>query len=325
MILILLLIFIHLIPISLIAQQPDSLITFSPTLFLNSRSTDNKSFPLKSQAEIDSMLIVADGYTVFNTTTNCVNYHLNGKWFALCGECIPKPQIPKIDSITTKGSKIFIFYQKGKWDSIEAYIGKKRYVSTQNPLTLYIYEQIQNPVHVKMRTINQCGYKDSTIQISVEGIATFSPILTEEIEGKKIRYRKYGDCKWMIDDYIPEKPYISKAPFWISMEKNTNPCPKGWIVPTEKDWKKLLENFEGNHIALFENPTDENTALGLKKQGIYGNNEKNIIVPNVASYWVGEKKGNKQKLINITENGYLIPEEDPKLFMLPLRCIQCEK
>lgn len=325
MILVLLLIFIHLIPTSLLAQQPDSLITFSPTMFFSSRSTDNKSFPLKSQAEIDSMIMVADGYTVFNTTTNCINYHLNQRWYALCGECIPKPQVPKIDSITSKGSKIFIFYQKDKWDSIEAYVGKKRYVSTQSPLIVQVQEQIQNPAYVKLRTTNQCGYKDTTVQISVDGIATFSPILTEEIEGKKIRYRKYGDCKWMVEDYITDKPAIPKAPYWVSMENAKNPCPKGWVVPTEKDWIKLLENFEGNYTALFEEPTDENISLGLNKYGFYITQEKKVLGQGTASYWVGEKKGNKQKLINITENGHLVPEEDTKLFMIPLRCIQCEK
>lgn len=318
---------ILLVWISLEAQeqpQNQDVILFNPSMFVSSNS--ERGIPFRTQEQIDSMQMVAQGYMVFNTTSGCLNYYFGKSWFQLCGECIPKPQIPKIDSIFSKGSRIFIYFQKTKMDSLETFLGKKRYVSVESPLVMYVREQVTSPAQIQMIVHNSCGKKDTTLQIQIEGMQSlFSPILTEEMDGKKIRYRKYGDCKWMVEDYILDKPAIPKSPYWVSMENNKNPCPKGWSIPKEKDWLKLLSNFEGNYSALFEKPTDENLSIGLNKNGIYLVSEKNIVAPGTASYYVGETKGKNQKLINITDNGYLVPDEDPKLFMLPLRCVQCEK
>jgi len=305
-------------------QNDSSVVFFNVGSLLSSRSSE-RGIPFRTQSQIDSIQMVAEGYMVFNTTTGCLNYYFGKKWYEICGTCIPKPQFPKIDSIVTTQSKILIYYQHHKMDSLVAILQNKKYSSTKSPLTLFIQTQIANSAPILLQAYNPCGMKDTTIQVNITSMQSLSPILTEEIDGKKIRYRKYGNCKWMVDDFPSEKPIVSKSPQWVSMENNKNPCPKGWLVPTEKDWLKLLEFFEGNYAALFETPTDENITLGLKKSGIYLIQEKNIVGSGTASYWVGERKGNKHKLINLTDNGHLVPEEDPKLFLLPLRCIQCEK
>ncbi len=324
---ILILIFIFFIPKDFLFCQENpqnNYVPFNPAMIFGG-SSDNKSIPMKTQAQIDSMQIAGEGYIVLNVTTGCFNYYINQKWHELCGECLPQPKIPKIDSIISKNSKVFIYFQPIKMDSLKAQLGKSRAVSQQSPLVLYLKEQTQNPAPLQLSAYTLCGSKDTIIEVNISSSAKFSPILTEEVDGKKIRYRKYGNCKWMIDDYIVEKPAMPKSPYWVSMENTKNPCPKGWIVPTEKDWLILLENFEGNYSALLDTPTDENLSLGLNKYGFYILQEKKVLGEGTASYWVGEKKGNKHKLINITDNGYIVPEEDPKLFMIPLRCIQCEK
>ncbi len=297
---------------------------FINATLLQPRSSE-RGIPMKTQSQIDEMQVVAQGYMVFNTTTGCLNYYFGKNWYQLCGECIPQPKIPSITKIEEKASKLLVHFNPIKMDSIIAYVGKYQYVSYQSPLAIYLREKIENPVPIQLRVFTICGYIDTTLTVNLNYTTSVSPVLIEEIDGKKIRYRKYGNCKWMVDDWQLDKPIAMNSPYWISMENTKNPCPKGWLVPTENDWKTLLEHFDGNYMALFEKPTDQNLSLGLNKRGIYGTQEKKLIIENISSYYVGDKNNKKQKLINLSENGYIIPEEDPKLFMLPLRCIQCEK
>ena len=43
-----------------------------------------------AQAEIDAMVLY-DGLTVHNSTTNCINYYYFNNWFEFCGTCTPQP------------------------------------------------------------------------------------------------------------------------------------------------------------------------------------------------------------------------------------------
>lgn len=46
--------------------------------------------PTYDQATIDT-LTAYDGFTVHNSTTNCINYHFAGAWYEVCGNCTPLP------------------------------------------------------------------------------------------------------------------------------------------------------------------------------------------------------------------------------------------
>src|SRR5689334_3155871 len=58
-------------------------------------SFNNKGFlpPRLSTTERDAISNPVNGLQIFNTTTNCIEYYVNGSWYSLCGSC-PAPPAP---------------------------------------------------------------------------------------------------------------------------------------------------------------------------------------------------------------------------------------
>lgn len=294
---------------NLISQQP--------------QTRSGQTLPQKSQKELDAMQSVPEGYIAHNMTTGCINYYFQGKWHQICGECIPQTQIPKIDSLKQNQNKLLLYFSPSKsCDSLTVLINKRKYSSSSSPLSINLKTE-QDSTPITLIANNVCGQKDTTFKIFIKTIA-ISPIEIVKIDGQEYKVRKYGSCKWMLQDYVPKEPPLKERKEMISLAQNKNPCPKGWKIPSEEQWNELLIFFQGNMLEIFSQPTNENISLGLQKNTIYLVSEKKFLQTNAASYYTEGQKQGKQKLVNITELGAMFPEEDPKLFYLPLRCVLCE-
>ena len=75
------------------------------------QNKQEQAIPSLLQELIDSLTGIASGYTVFNLTTGCLNYFFDNKWFEVCGNCIPQPKIPIIDSIVQQNNLLRIYFQ----------------------------------------------------------------------------------------------------------------------------------------------------------------------------------------------------------------------
>lgn len=292
-------------------------------IYQQAQSKSGQTLPQKTQKELDAMQSVPEGYIAHNMTTGCINYFFQGKWYQICGECFPHTQIPKIDSLKQFQNKLWLYFNPSKsCDSLTVQINKRIYSSPTSPLAITLKTE-QDSTPITLIAHNVCGQKDTTFKILIKPI-NISPIEIVKIDGQEYKVRKYGSCKWMLQDYIPSVSPLKDRKEMVSLVQNKNPCPKGWKIPSETQWNKLFQYFQGNMEEIFTKPSDENIGLGLQKNTIYIVSEKKFLQTNAASYYVEGQKQGKQKLVNITNIGAMFPEEDPKLFYLPLRCVLCE-
>ena len=282
------------------------------------------AIPVKAQKEIET-LSVGDGYIVLNSTTGCINYFIAGNWYSLCGNCTPQPEVPQIDSISQTGSKtVFYFNKVNDGDTITISNASKKVTSTLSQVEVYLTPK-GGKAEVLIRLCNTCGCKDTAISVPVEGFRV-SEIETISVGGKNIKTRKYNNARWMCEDFIPENQKVidKNAPNFITISKDA--CPAGWKIPSATEWQELFVLFEGNMNELFLPAANDNVSLHLEKGGVLELKSKKWIVKGeYGSYWCSDYNKGKQKLVNISDLGYIMPEEDPSLLAIPLRCVKYEK
>lgn len=276
------------------------------------------------QSEIEQME-PGDGYLVFNTTSGCLNYYFSKKWFEVCGNCIPKPQLPDIDTITQVNNLLEIKFKPIPKSEISFQIATtNKWIFAQDSIISIPIPNNLSSVELIIKTTNTCGAIDTSIDLKIKALV-IGKIENIKINQKDISTRKIGSTRWMCQDYLPPTiQAIKEQPSFFTIADEKNTCPSGWSVPSQKDWEQLLSNYTNNYQELFLKPEDKNASIGLGNKGLYSVEEKKFYAPDAAYYWMKGKNEDKQNLLSITKNGFQFLSEKAEKAAMPLRCVQYE-
>jgi len=139
--------------------------------------------------------------------------------------------------------------------------------------------------------------EDNTVQVRAEKTGTF----VDERDGYVYHYAQFGDTDWMIDnshffiddETVCEKPvsaddqhngtftdkYVPRYGYCYTYSGALQACPKGWRVPTDKDWQKLEKlygmsngdaesrGWRGSCAYAMREITPDSTTLGILMTG----------------------------------------------------------
>ncbi|HCT51992.1 MAG TPA: hypothetical protein DF712_05985 [Balneola sp.] len=115
-----------------------------------------------------------------------------------------------------------------------------------------------------------------------------------DTDGKKYLVKKYGDTFWMtenlktkqdesgnpIEYYFPNDDSTNMETFGLlyDFETASNICPNGWKLPTNGDWKRLLQSNGGNVAGIYkdslywEGEVNSNSSGFTVRPAGFGNN-----------------------------------------------------
>jgi uncharacterized protein (TIGR02145 family) len=279
-----------------------------------------KNLIVMTQSQIDSIQAF-EGVAVINSSSNCLNYFVNGNWFELCGNCIPELVLPKIDSIVQRSNELFVFYTANSINELSIRINNLNFVYPESsPVALKIPVNTDDvQIHISVK--GPCGQKDSLITKKVQPVIV-GKTETLVIENKRVLTRKINNVRWLCEDYKSPsfKSILPKYPTLTNPFVNKNICPVGWELPSKNDWINLLAvySIKGE---VFDKPTDNNNSIGLIRMGIYSIAEKKFYGEDAAYYWSNGKQEGKQELVSITAEGSLFMFENAQKALTQVRCI----
>lgn len=97
------------------------------------------------------------GTMVYNITEDAIYYYGNDGWFALSGECVPKPVSPNIDSAFVDDNQLFVFFSPV--NSLLNYVveeGGTGLLGTVNSSPA-VFDIIDFPRSITVRAKSKCG------------------------------------------------------------------------------------------------------------------------------------------------------------------------
>lgn len=292
--------------------------------------SDDKSPQTLKQEDIDALKTPAEGFWVFNTTTGCINYYLNGCWHELCGTCLPRPGHVEDVSITKKGNDYFLRPRiSGSCEKLIWQHGSETHelsFRTGDSLRLPTsYPVPQDSFEVWLIPVTKCG-KGTSFRLVLKNHfpLRLSPVRIDSLSG--IRYRSTGALSWMADDFQPHGTFrrpLPERPDIILLKPSEEPCPPGWRLPTPQEWEDLLSPFGENLQPLLEPPKDDNFGLGLSLANMYASEEKKIIGEGLAGlYYTSKRNGKTTYFASPRRTGFLIVPEQSGKAGAGVRCVR---
>lgn len=97
------------------------------------------------------------GTMVYNTTVDAIYYYGNNGWFALSGECVPKPVSPNIDSAYVSQNRLFVYFSPV--NSLVDYLveeGGTKLLGTVKASPA-IFSVSESPQFITVRASSKCG------------------------------------------------------------------------------------------------------------------------------------------------------------------------
>lgn len=290
----------------------------------------DKAPQILKQEDIDAVRAPAEGYWVFNSTTGCINYFLNGRWHELCGTCLPRPGRIEQVNIKLNGNNYFLYPKViGPCEKLIWQHGSETHEINFRPGdSLRLPSSIPIPhdsMEVSLTPVTGCG-KGMAFRVVLKNYfpLRLGPVRMDSLSG--IRYRSRGTLLWMADDFVPRGNYPSplpERPDIILLKSFEDPCPPGWRLPTPKEWEDLLSPFGENLQPLLEAPKDDNLGLGLSLANMYAAEEKKIIGEGVAGlYYTSKREGKMNYYVSPRLRGYIIIPEKSDKVGAGIRCVR---
>jgi uncharacterized protein (TIGR02145 family) len=281
--------------ISVSAQEHSNIVAEKSIL---STSITKQGYPTFTADEIKKISVFNDGYTVFNTTTGCINYYFDSNWFEICGTCIPKYSKPKISRISSLayGNEIeladsfrylaVLFPDSelvtafGKTIIVNApkhFDGKKKY-----PLKIYnLSDPCKNRPILDTFVTFPSNVVRQTSNSSVKTVSTGSHLWLSEPSVEYVNDEKV--CIKLNGKVYYNWRSLNKDPFSESKSApyySKNVCPSGYRIPSVNDVETLIEynkqetvfekfelgksGFVVNAQEKKEEPTDDRFIFMLK-------------------------------------------------------------
>lgn len=229
------------------------------------------NLPSFSNEERDKLSGLKDGFTIYNSSTKCINYYADGDWRALCGQCASLPPAPTILAITPFYNSVSIKLKRDKYK--HKILQMPKFTMIQDTGFSSVILKNENTVleGLTFININDCGSSEP-YTIDNVGFDTKDPcggatILTDSRNGKNYKIYAVGNQCWMSENlnfgqadkkeiflnadnqqnfYAWNFGKVSKNPKTGQFESipTTNKlCPAGWHIPTEKDANELVDFY----------------------------------------------------------------------------------
>lgn len=318
---------------------------FAFSQVLTTPVVDDKMLNLESftNLEIDSMQNVQEGRMILNSTTQCINYFSQGRWFALCGNCLPETPMVKIDSaIFNKGRLVVYFDDKSAGISqvdqfqINILPFNWSFITKSSPLVLDI-KLDSTYTNVSINGIGKCGLGPES---SLDSLLLFTAhpcmgqtLITDLRDNKTYSLIELGNQCWMSGylKYIPEgkSGYIkeNKAVYytWNNFSETENGyCPAGFHIPTKLEADYLLEIVDNPYNFLSGEQAYQEHLLDFGVEFIGGFDSKKSSYFNGVSdfFWTQGLMSNQDAYVGlINQKGSMLVSAPRKSFM-PIRCIK---
>lgn len=131
---------------------------------------DQVTLPNVTSSEL-SGLKPTTGTMVYNTTEDAIYYYGNNGWFALSGECVPKPVSPMVDSAFVSNGQLFVYFSPV--NSLLNYLvedGGTKLLGTVNTSPA-VFPVSDAPRSVTVRASSKCGNSGplQLFQVEVKG------------------------------------------------------------------------------------------------------------------------------------------------------------
>ena len=254
-----------------------------------------------AQAEIDAMVLY-DGLTVHNSTTNCINYYYFNNWFEFCGTCTPQPtQADAGENIWIQGGVLTITLSanipavgEGKWSILSGDGGS--FEDDTDPHTLFTgqdYEQYT----LKWTITTSCNTSYDEIWVRFRPYVCGTPF-TDTRDSNDYETVIIGNQCWMAENlkYLPEvsgpeeqsytEPYYyvngydgtnvndAKASTYYNAygvlynwPAAVNACPLGWHLPSDAEWTQLVDYLASQGYPNgYDDPNGAGNALKSCRQ-----------------------------------------------------------
>ncbi len=247
--------------------------------------------------EISKLTSVADGTTVFNISTGCLNYFYNGLWNEACGNCIPQFSKPVIKKITPLLNGIEIeladtgYYQALLLPDSDIVVARTKKMVIDKPVSA-----TANKKHrLFISNLNDLCYRRPVADTFIV-FSNGAPTAT--IAESKYAFTVFSTGKniWMTEplgNFINDEKVSTKTDGkvyynWISLNRDSfnfaspvyyskNVCPTSFSVPTDEQAEDLIafskqqatiEEFKISTPGFVYNPAGK-TEVGVGDKNIF--------------------------------------------------------
>ena len=293
--------------------------------FSFSMPTSGNGIEMKSQLEIDQIAKPSEGFIVLNSDTKCLNYFIGGTWFELCGNCLPKPEMPVVVNIQY-ALKAWIIEVKKTNNDIIAICNKDTIVSTNGKIII-IEKETEKINSILLVSKNQCGFSlptnvDLSNNISYQ---LFTDKVIDEKTKASYNYIKIENLLWLTEDIkksIDAKNTVNQNGFlYQNYLAAQNACPIGWRLPTKLEAEKL-SNYFIPVDSIFSKQLSV-TQFKIPYTGIIDPSNKQLYGSSMNHYfWTSTvSSSNKNYFLNIGKSGFIVMDAD-KTSLMSVRCVK---
>jgi uncharacterized protein (TIGR02145 family) len=327
------------------------LAAFFFTAFLFAQNPFNGvTFPSLSNEERDKLTDVKNGFTIYNSSTKCLNYFSEGDWLAICGQCASPPSAPKLLEVKSFYNSIALTFAKDKYTRKLLLMPNYTLVQDTGARNVIVRKEGTPLNGVTLINTNDCGSSEPILAENIN-FATQDPCgglktIKDERNGKIYEVYAIGNQCWMSQNLHfgvadNKKTFEDKginASFYTwdfgKVSKNAktgefesvpqnNVCPAGWHIPNKNDAVELVDfyhNYGSVELMRKGFNFDTDTYLYDPEKKIFENQGDRLLFWTTAVSPVDDGRG-----------AFFISEADvvvmyiPKEAGLNIRCVKDSK
>ncbi|MEN2993436.1 MAG: hypothetical protein ABDH91_07790 [Bacteroidia bacterium] len=258
-------------------------VSFAPPYpTLPTRNRDQREALLKGGA--------TEGIVVLGEEDSCLYYLRRGRWFRLCGECLPLPLPPQLDSISVGLGDVLIFWSTSTplelGEEIEGLILPES-LEFRGTLSPFYAELKVGGLHrVLLRRKGLCGYSPWVVRDSLWVPYARCPAFP--LQGRMVATVGVGQTCWAVEDWAGEPRLAAsrhkEGGLYFSNRRLAEiqaVLPSGWRLPTQKECEALLSVINQAKARL--------DKLRFERKGAYAPEERQWIgLGEVAIYLIGD-------------------------------------
>ncbi|MCS6895236.1 MAG: hypothetical protein NZZ60_03680 [Bacteroidia bacterium] len=250
------------------------------------------TLPIRNREQREALLRgdASEGLIVLGEEDSCLYYLRRGRWFRVCGECLPIPLPPKIDSISVGLGDLLIFWSTSAplelGEEIEGLILPES-LAFRSTLSPFYAELKVGGIHkVLLRRKGLCGYSSWVAKDSIEVPYARCPAFP--LQGRTVATIGVGRTCWALEDWAGEPRLAAnrhkEGGLYFSNRRLAEiqaALPPGWRLPTQKECEVLLSVINQAKHRL--------DKLRFERKGAYVPEDRQWIgIGEVAIYLIGD-------------------------------------